>query len=377
MITLHREDVASLSAQALEILGTGGNGTAYLVPWEDGVAVLKVSHKPVSRSMMKEAKYMTYLKGAGGVPRLYATCKNPTSIVMTFLGRLTLQDFLTDKDPTCGYDLLQLGLLVGERLQEMHKKGIIHNDLKTNNVIVGGSPREPEVSIIDLGLACFKHSNLRLTDTPGKFLWMAPEVRRGRPSTRSSDVYSYAYLLRQIFKEVFRSRRSRLATTVAEALSVHPGDRPTLREILKRLRYTVKKRLAARKRKVLKAKKPVMKRKPKPSPPTPVPVEAQPIKHTPHLPAKPVRRHHNTPVEDPVVPQPSVPLQPSGVQQERPAVVKVAIKYSQLRTLVNGMCEVDDLPRRYGGDFHTLIQAFQATHPNMIVRHFDLELTDG
>ncbi|XP_071528805.1 uncharacterized protein [Panulirus ornatus] len=287
MIILHRKDVASLTAQALEILGSGGNGTAYLVPWKDGTAVLKVSHQSQSCAFMIEASCMAYVKGAGGVPRVYAICQNPPSIVMSYLGRMTLQDVLIDNDPDRGFDLLQLGLLVGEGLQKLHKKWVIHNDLKSNNVMVGGTPQDPEVSIIDLGMACFKHCSLDLNITSGRCRWMAPEVRCGRPSTRASDVYSYAYLLREIFKKVYRNRRSRLATTVAQAMSQHPSDRPRLRNILKLLRCTIKRCLAARTRKLL--KKPVLTRQPTTPPASPVSAEPTPIKRTPHQLAKPVK----------------------------------------------------------------------------------------
>ncbi|XP_071520512.1 uncharacterized protein [Panulirus ornatus] len=245
MTVIQRRDVEILVSQAQVVLGAGGNGKAFLVPWQEERAVLKVSHKAEDNKLMQEAQHMAHLEGAGGVPRLYATCENPPSIVMSYAGRSTLEDVLRGNNPQGRFDLLQLALLVGHRLQEMHDKGIIHNDLKNDNVIVSGDPQAPQVSIIDLGFACVEHQNLGLNSSPGICLWIAPEVRSGQPSTTASDVYSYAFLLSQVIKQVYRSRRSRLATIVKQAKKEDPSARPTLDLIMKDLQYAIDRSLAA------------------------------------------------------------------------------------------------------------------------------------
>ncbi|XP_071517693.1 uncharacterized protein, partial [Panulirus ornatus] len=194
---------------SLATLGEGGNGTAYLVKWHDELAVLKVSHFSEDERLMRESQYMVLLEGAGGVPMLLAYSEEPPAILMTYCGQYTLQDIIKGKGPD-GYDLLQLGLMVGQRLLEIHRKGLIHNDLKPNNVVVSGDPQSPRVNIIDLGLACFQEVTNDLESDPEDYPWMAPEVKRGQPSTRKSDVFSYAVLLIRILQIVYKRRRLRV-----------------------------------------------------------------------------------------------------------------------------------------------------------------------
>jgi serine/threonine protein kinase len=56
----------------------------------------------------------------------------------------------------------------------MHLCGIIHRDLKTENVLLGD---DMSLKICDFGLACFKGTERSFS---GTWEWMAPEVVRYR-----------------------------------------------------------------------------------------------------------------------------------------------------------------------------------------------------
>lgn len=130
-----------------------------------------------------------------------------------------------------GYDLLELGLQTGEKLQEIHNKGLIHNDFKSDNILVSGTPEKPKISIIDLGLACLEGGNLGLEGNQEQYPWMAPEVNKKSPSTQASDVYSYAFLMKDIMARVM-GIPSRWLWKVKSALSDDPEKRPSLEKVL-------------------------------------------------------------------------------------------------------------------------------------------------
>lgn len=186
---------------SVSILGSGTYGTAYLLPYKDGKAVLKVSPVCERKVVKEEYSILQGLDGAGGAPRVYghALGENP-KILMEYCGKETLGSALAHGKygNITGLSLL---LQVGRRLEEVHEKGIVHNDLKTNNIVVSDEidefTRLPQVSIIDYGMASKVYSLRKFSGTQNKYPWMAPELfkKGGISSHPSSDMYSYCYAL--------------------------------------------------------------------------------------------------------------------------------------------------------------------------------------
>ena len=74
------------------------------------------------------------LQGAGGTPILKGVMREPLTIFMTYCGMVTLGTFF--KCGPSSEQVVQALLQLSVRLAEMHAKGLVHVDLKEDNVMV-------------------------------------------------------------------------------------------------------------------------------------------------------------------------------------------------------------------------------------------------
>jgi serine/threonine protein kinase/tetratricopeptide (TPR) repeat protein len=83
---------------------------------------------------------------------------------------------------------------IGDALQEAHSRGIVHRDIKADNIMVNS---KNQVKVMDFGLAKIKGS-LKLTrtsSTVGTIGYMAPEQIQGGEVDARSDIFAFGALL--------------------------------------------------------------------------------------------------------------------------------------------------------------------------------------
>ena len=87
-------------------------------------------------------------------------------------------------------------LSIIKRVQILHKKGIIHGDIKPENVLVGN---DLDIKLIDFGFSeKVKNSNYIINNTEGSDTYCSPETRRGHIQGYNgikSDIFSLGVLL--------------------------------------------------------------------------------------------------------------------------------------------------------------------------------------
>lgn len=84
-----------------------------------------------------------------------------------------------------------------DALAYLHRRGIVHRDLTSNNVLVVQGDSGPVVKIVDFGLAvdAERGADVSVAGTP---LYMAPELFRGEPASERSDLYAVGVLAFQM-----------------------------------------------------------------------------------------------------------------------------------------------------------------------------------
>jgi serine/threonine protein kinase/Flp pilus assembly protein TadD len=87
-------------------------------------------------------------------------------------------------------------------LAAIHGAGIIHRDIKPNNVMLHGTGSDVRVCITDFGLARGYEAEPSLSGkgvVAGTPDYMAPELYLGRPPSQASDLFAFGVVLHQVF----------------------------------------------------------------------------------------------------------------------------------------------------------------------------------
>ncbi|XP_050709489.1 mitogen-activated protein kinase p38b-like [Eriocheir sinensis] len=146
--------------ECLDVLGEGAFGVVLRAMYGGQDAVVKIPRLGAVHAhyFRHEAQVLHHLDGAGGTPRLlHLGPPEDPKIVMTYSGSTTFQDLLDD-EVLDGQGVVQVFHSAALKLQEVHAKGVVHNDLKEDNVMVDAKPTYNgcyEASLIDFGLSKF------------------------------------------------------------------------------------------------------------------------------------------------------------------------------------------------------------------------------
>jgi eukaryotic-like serine/threonine-protein kinase len=112
--------------------------------------------------------------------------------------------------------IINIGAQVLSALDEAHELGVVHRDLKSENVVL--EPRRDGsdfVKVLDFGIAAFVGSqDQSIVGTPE---YMAPEQIRGEPPEPSTDLYSMGIML----YEMVTGRTPFAGAQLAEMLELH------------------------------------------------------------------------------------------------------------------------------------------------------------
>lgn len=240
---LSSEDVLHLQKSMLvRRLGEGGSAKADLVRWGKGVACLKVAKREgVREEFLREADILHLVGGAGGAPRLLAMAEHPPALLVSFRGYWTFHSFRSLRPP----DLTYLHVLwsLAECVAEIHTAGVVHTDLKPDNVMVT-LPKRPDglakVRIVDFGHGRLAGEYPVICDglCPARYFWVSPEALSGGRISPASDVYSLGVLMNQVSSWMQDSPPT-LPLLAARATRPHPGDRCDLREVRRGLEVMI------------------------------------------------------------------------------------------------------------------------------------------
>ncbi len=192
--------------QIIEELGRGGMGVVFKA--EDIKLKRKVALKflPAELTHIDEIKerFVREAQSAAALdhPNIctvyeFDEAEEKTFISMAYIDGQSLKKKI-ESAPLELDEAIRIALQVSEGLQEAHKKGVIHRDIKSANIMVTD---KGQAKIMDFGLARMTGTTLLTKEgmAMGTVAYMSPEQAQGKEVDHRTDIWSLGVVLYEMF----------------------------------------------------------------------------------------------------------------------------------------------------------------------------------
>ena len=195
----------------LKKIGVGGCGNIYSVMRlnDESIFAMKIEKLKTRISRLESEAYFLFILQGYGIPKFisFGHTKKYFILIETLLDKSLFNIFIENKKICNLKDICLIGLQILDRLEWIHSKGILYNDIKPQNFLFG--IKDPNVIyIIDFGLCkkyrsskTGKHILPRKTGImKGTLNFASPNVIKGKEPSRRDDIISLGYLLIYLYK---------------------------------------------------------------------------------------------------------------------------------------------------------------------------------
>lgn len=233
----------------LEKLGEGGMGVVYkALDMKLGREVaLKFCLERLMSDDMSRTRFFREAQAAAALSHrnivtVYEIdeCEGECFISMEFVEGRSLKDLLRDQ-PISVAKALDIAIQVGEGLRAAHEKGVVHRDLKSDNIMLAS---DGTAKVSDFGLAKLKNVSALTTQASmmGTLLYAPPEQLQGMNVDERADIFSFGVVLYEMLTGVLPFSGEYSQAVIYSILNEDPRPvaelnrkvPPTLERIVKR-----------------------------------------------------------------------------------------------------------------------------------------------
>ena len=188
--------------EILELIGRGGMANVYKAKCHrlDRLVAVKILHSDLAqnadfrRRFMDESRAVAQLSHPNIVSVYDVSCSDDVDyIVMELIDGVTLKQYMERRGQMDWREALHFITQIMWGLSHAHSRGVIHRDIKPQNIMV---LRDGSVRVADFGIACLADQGQTLTqETLGSVHYISPEQARGDRVDARSDIYSAGVVL--------------------------------------------------------------------------------------------------------------------------------------------------------------------------------------
>ena len=194
--------------EILELLGEGGMGAVYKAKdaGQDKIVALKIlTHQPLQ---IEETKRRFQREATAGmkldhpnIVKIYEFGEDSGKhfIAMEYVEGKTLRELLTDGALESS-KVIEIGIAASEALKEAHKAGVVHRDIKSDNIML---TNDGKVKVMDFGLAKVRDASILTIEGTilGTISYMSPQQAIGEAIDNRSDIFSLGVVLYELLTD--------------------------------------------------------------------------------------------------------------------------------------------------------------------------------
>lgn len=186
-----------------EIIGVGGMAVVYKAydNIDDRIVAIKIlkeeflANEEFRRRFKNEAKAIAVLSHPN-IVKVYDVSFGDRLqyIVMEYIEGITLKEYIEQQTCVNWKEAVHFVVQILKALQHAHDKGIVHRDIKPQNIIL---LQDGTIKVSDFGIARFSRGDTRtMTESAiGSVHYISPEQARGEITDDKSDLYSVGVVM--------------------------------------------------------------------------------------------------------------------------------------------------------------------------------------